>query len=40
MRQEASELGIAIAFITIITCNLSAHVLQFFSSNYSVSVVI
>jgi len=28
MRQEASELGIAIAIITIIACNLSAHVLQ------------
>jgi len=28
MREEASEYGIAIAIITIITCNLSAHVLQ------------
>jgi hypothetical protein len=28
MRQEASEQGNAIAVITIITCNLSAHVLQ------------
>jgi hypothetical protein len=28
MRQEAIEKGIAIAMITIVTCNLSAHVLQ------------
>jgi hypothetical protein len=41
MRQEASEQGIAIAVITIITCNLSAHVLQWhISTNYSVSLVI
>jgi len=28
MRQEAIEKGIAIAVITVITCNLSAHILQ------------
>jgi hypothetical protein len=28
MSKEASEQGIAIAIITIITCDLSAHVLQ------------
>jgi hypothetical protein len=28
VRQETSEYGIAIAIITIITCNIFAHVLQ------------
>jgi hypothetical protein len=36
MRQEASESGTVIAIITIITCNLSARVLQWhISTNYS-----